>query len=136
LPSAPAAAMTGMNQAQADQVGWQRYTDQVARAAAGSAAIITSNYGQAGALDRFGPPDLPPVHSGHNALWELGGPAEGADPVLVVGGQAPAVRGLFAGCETVGHLDNGVAVENEEQGMPLVVCEGPVGPWEELWPRF
>lgn len=142
LPLLPVAAfgasgLAAVNSASADQVGWERYVEQVtdAATAAGADVIIASNYGEAGALDRFGS-GLPPVVSGHNALWELGGPAEDAATVVVVGGQSFSASDWFESCETVDELDNGVGVDNEEQGMPIIVCSGQIEPWSELWARF
>ena len=125
------------NPAGGDQVGWERYVEQVTDAATAADAdvIIASNYGEAGALDRFGS-GLPPVVSGHNALWDLAGPRDDASTVVVVGGQAVRARDWFDSCRAVDELDNGVGVDNEEQGMPILVCTGPIAPWSELWPRF
>lgn len=123
-----------------DQVGWPRYVEQVAAVWRGSgdadAAILTSNYGEAGAVARFGPAlGLPSPFSGHNHLWELGPPPERAGTVVVVGGQYESLVPLFAQCRVVTRLDNGVGVANEEQGVPVGVCTGPVEPWSTLWPR-
>jgi len=56
--------------------------------------------------------------------------------VLVVGYQLKAVRDLFGSCDVVGRLDNGVGVDNEEQGAPLAICRDPRRPWSAVWPRF
>lgn len=142
LPLLPVAAFgaSGLgetNSAAGDQVGWERYVEQVTDAATAADAdvIIASNYGEAGALDRFGS-GLPPVVSGHNALWGLTRPPDEASTVVVVGGQAVRAQEWFDSCRTVGELDNGVGVDNEEQGMPILVCSGPIEPWSELWARF
>jgi hypothetical protein len=132
-----ATGLASINSAAGDQVGWERYVGQVTDAAAITEpdVIIASNYGEAGALDRFGV-DLAPVVSGHNALWHLGGPPADADTALMVGWQVRAAQEWFAECETVGELDNGVGVDNEEQGAPLTLCSGPTEPWSRLWDRF
>jgi hypothetical protein len=114
------------------------YTDQVEAAAEGlpeDAVIITSNYGEAGALERYGE-DLPPVYSGHNALAEYGPPPAGAETVLAVGMDAAELGVHFDDCAVAGELDNGVGVDNEEQGRSVVVCRGPALPWTELWEEF
>ena len=98
LPALPVAtlAMTpiaDINQATSDQIGWPTYVQQVAEVHRGlppdqaaGAVIITANYGEAGALDRFGAPyDLPSVFSGHNELWFRGQPPDDADVVIAVG---------------------------------------------------
>lgn len=43
---------------------------------------------------------------------------------------------LFDECEVHGRLDNGLDVDNEEQGKPITVCSGIRTPWGEAWPRF
>ena len=137
LPVLAASGLSVANAATGDQVGWETYVAQVDRAAvaADADAIIATNYGEAGALDRFSTSGLP-VHSGHNALAGLGGPAADARTVVVVGGRDGFVDPYFERCEIVDRLDNGVGVGNEEQGRPVAVCVDPVAPWDELWPRF
>lgn len=125
-----------MNQLTADQVGWPEYADQVEDVVAGAGAdvVIASNYGEAGALDRYGA--TVPVVSGHNALADLAAPPEDADVVVIVGGQYDGIAHLFTSCQVAAELDNGYGVDNEEQGEPIAVCTGPVGPWSELWPQI
>lgn len=132
-----ASGLAEINSAAGDQVGWERYVEQVSDAASDVDAdvVIASNYGEAGALDRFGS-GLPPVVSGHNALWHLDSPPEDASTVVIVGGQGFRAMDWFDSCETVDELGNGVGVDNEEEGMPILVCSGPVEPWSTLWERF
>lgn len=141
LGSTPVPAV---NQVARDSVGWPVYVRQVAAAVDAlppeqreRVALVATNYGEAGALDRFGPEhELPEVHSGHNALADRPGPPADATVAVVVGWQAERVPSLFRSCETVGRLDNGVGVDNEEQGAPIAVCHDPVGGWAEVWPRL
>ena len=63
-------------------------------------------------------------------------PADSSTVVLVVGYQLDEVTALFASCEVVDRLDDGVGVDNEEQGAPVAVCRDPRGSWSSLWPRF
>ena len=56
--------------------------------------------------------------------------------MVIVGYQFDDVRGLFGSCEVVARLDNGVGVDNEEQGAPVALCRDPRMPWSALWPRF
>jgi hypothetical protein len=122
-----------------DQVGWPRYVEQVARVwddvLDPDAVVLTSNYGEAGAVDRFGPMlGLPSAYSGHNALGDLGPPPDTTETAVVVGAQYPELAPLFARCEVRALLDNGVGVDSEEQGVPVAVCRGPRRPWADLWP--
>ena len=125
----------------ADQVGWPEHVGRIAEAYRladdPGAVIITSNYGEAGAVDRFGPAlGLPAPHSGQNDLGKLAGPPEGTRTAVLVGYQGPLVEDLFASCEVVARLDNGTAVPNEEQDAPVAVCTDPLLPWSQIWPRF
>jgi hypothetical protein len=122
-----------------DSIGWPAYVRQVtgvydALPDRGHAAVFTSNYGEAGALhhDR---PDVP-VYSAQNALYDQARPPDTVTTVVVVGGQYPDVRPLFRRCTVETHLDNGVGVDNEEQGLPVAVCTGPTASWSALWPRL
>ena len=70
-----------INQAVSDQIGWPVYVRQITDVYAAlpaadreRAVIVTANYGEAGALDRYGR-DLPGVYSGHNELWYRGATA-------------------------------------------------------------
>lgn len=132
-----ASGLATVNSAAADQVGWERYAQQVRAVATAADAdvIATSNYGEMGALDRFGSGDAAVV-SGHNALWQMGRPADDADTVVIVGSRAGGAHRWFGECAVADELDNGVKVENEEQGMPVQVCTDPLEPWAKLWDRF
>ncbi len=137
VPALAASGLSAVNAAVGDQVGWPVYVAQVDAVATASDAdaIIATNYGEAGALDRFGTTGLP-VFSGHNALGPLATPAADVHTVVVVGGMDGFVSPFFGRCQVVDRLDNGVDVDNEEQGRPITVCEGPVAAWPTLWPRF
>jgi 4-amino-4-deoxy-L-arabinose transferase-like glycosyltransferase len=149
LPLLPLDALGGtpvpaINQATRDQVGWARYARQVADVVRSLPAdetarsvVIASNYGEAGAIARYGPAfGITDVVSGQNALHAQARPPDSAAVAVVVGGQLPAVQDLFASCQVMARLDNGVGVDNEEQGQPVAVCRGPLESWSVLWPRF
>ncbi|WP_353648195.1 hypothetical protein ABLG96_15245 [Nakamurella sp. A5-74] len=99
--------------------------------------IITSNYGEAGALDRFGPAaGLPPILSGHVALADQSRPPPTATVAVVVGGQLDQAVTLFESCTVVGVLDNGMDVDNQEQNQPIALCRNPIGGLPAIWPLF
>jgi hypothetical protein len=134
-----------INQAMRDQVGWQVYVRQVADVYARltpdeqrQAVIVTSNYGEAGSIDRYGGRfRLPPVYSGQNELFNFGPPPESASVVIAVFQDGTRLLAeAFATCNVEGVLDNGVGVDNEEQGTPVRICRGRRAPWRELWPAF
>ena len=45
-----------------------------------------------------------------------------------------ALQGSFSGCRLAARIDNGVALDNEEQGGPVWLCAATVEPWSTLWP--
>jgi hypothetical protein len=88
-------------------------------------------------VHRFGPEyGLPPVYSGQNELHRLGPPPESADvAILALQGRVDRFRNWFASCETVGPLDNGVGVANEENEEAVVyICRGRLRAWRDIWP--
>lgn len=134
----------GMNQLASDQIGWPTYVGQIAQvhhslpsAEAGRAVVVTSNYGEAGAVERYGPAlGLPKVYSGHNELYFTARPPDQAAVAIVVGGQVETAKGLFDSCQVVATLDNQVGVDNEEQGQPIAVCRQPSRQWGVIWPEL
>ena len=135
--------VAGVSPLLGDQVGWPAYVNQVAAAyhrAGGAEAgvqVIASNYGEAGAIARFGPAvGLPGPYSGQNSLHDLARPPAGTDVVVLLGGQLSSVERDFASCDIVDRLDNGEGVDNEEQGQPVAICRHPLKPWVTVWPHF
>lgn len=134
----------GPGEDQLETVGWPRFADAVAAAAATipaaqrtRAVVFAQNYGEAGALDRFGPAlGLPPVYSGHNGWAYWGRPPAGAAPVIVTGYDLGEARTRFRGCVRAATVDNGQGVDNEEQGGAILVCAAPRGGWLTAWPRL
>jgi hypothetical protein len=122
-----------------DSIGWPTYVRQVTQVYDAlpdhaRAAVFTSNYGEAGSIALYRP-DVP-VYSAQNALYDQARPPESVTTVVVVGGQYPQVRRMFDTCAVQTRLDNGVGVDNEEQGQPVAVCRGPQASWAVLWPRL
>jgi 4-amino-4-deoxy-L-arabinose transferase-like glycosyltransferase len=139
VSSVGATPIPAINPLVGDSVGWPAYVRQVTTAYdalpdQSSAVVVTSNYGEAGAVHHYAP-DVP-VFSGQNALYEQARPPASATTVVLVGGQYDEARRLFDSCRVVEHLDDGEEVDNEEQGLPIAVCRGPVDAWDVLWPRL
>ncbi|HEY0373612.1 MAG TPA: glycosyltransferase family 39 protein [Amnibacterium sp.] len=121
-----------------DQVGWPRYAAEVdaVRAVHGRATIVlTANYGEAGAIERFAPSLASRVYSGHNGMHTLTPPPAGTRTVVAVGRGLSWLRDSFTSCRTVAHLDSGLAVHSEEQGAPVQVCTGRSAPMSSIWAR-
>ncbi|MGW4632470.1 glycosyltransferase family 39 protein [Nocardia sp. NPDC004415] len=142
LPLLPVAAvpdtpMLAVNYDAGETIGWPRFVEQVAAARPPGAAILTANYGEAGAIEHYGAEyGLPTPHSGHNAYWSWGPPPDTATTVLTVGLDHDRVTALCASVEPAGVIDNGLGIDNDEQGAPLYVCRDPRHPWSEVWPHL
>jgi 4-amino-4-deoxy-L-arabinose transferase-like glycosyltransferase len=142
LPARALGPVLAVNPDAGEQVAWPRYVDQIAAvwkqlpgSQQATGVVLTENYGEAGAIDRYGAArGLPPAYSGHNGFAEWGQPFGQAGPVLVVGYADDSVRGrLFGSCEQDATLDNGYGLDTEEQGVPVWVCGQPPRPWAETW---
>ena len=130
-----------INQGTRDQIGWPTYVQTLSSVYSGlspsdqaRAIVLTGNYGEAGAVARYLPSI--PVYSGHNELWSYGPPP--ADrTVAVVWTESPSgPKTKFASCDKRATMDNGVGVDNEEQGSTVWVCRDPEGGWAAQWPSM
>ncbi|WP_153011593.1 glycosyltransferase family 39 protein [Serinicoccus chungangensis] len=128
-------ALSRVNPTIRDQVGWPGYAQQITSLRGAGEDVVVDTYALAGAVHRYGTAeDRAAVHSGHNALWDLGPPA--GDLVLLVGEDAVRQRDAFDTCRSAGTLETGPVVHPQLVHVPLLRCEGPVTDWQTLWPRF
>jgi hypothetical protein len=101
------------------------------------AVIFASNYGEAGAVDRYGPAlGLPHAYSGHNAYGYWGYPPGSIGPVVTIGFDPAGLRPHFRDCRLVARIQNSAGVDNDEDGEPVAVCRGPRRPWALEWPSL
>ena len=142
LPVLPVTAIgvsNALNPDLGETVGWPRFADTVAGVRAGlpdaRVAVLAHNYGEAGAVDRY-LPSLRPAYSGHNAYWDLGPPPDDATAVIVVGYAPEQLGAWFGRVEPAARIDNGVGLDNEEQGVRVWVARDRRAPWRELWPQL
>ncbi|QEC48718.1 glycosyltransferase family 39 protein [Baekduia soli] len=138
LPARDAGVVIAMNGDIGETIGWPALARTVAgvyRDTPGAPVILTSNYGEAGAIDRYGPAlGLPAAFSGHNAFHEWGPPPDRPSPVITVGFSAARLRADFTGCRVAARIDNAAGVDNDERGEPVDRCAGTRAPWSRLWP--
>ncbi|MFJ8916284.1 glycosyltransferase family 39 protein [Amycolatopsis sp. NPDC102389] len=135
LPVSVLAPILVVNKEQGEQSGWPelastvtRVWEQIPPEQRSTAVIFTRNYGQAGALEHYG---LPSVYSGHMSYADWGPPpSDAVGPVVVVG---PYLPDWFTGCREAAVHDNGLGVENDEQGVRISLCTGTSRPWSALW---
>ncbi|MGH9086073.1 MAG: glycosyltransferase family 39 protein [Acidimicrobiales bacterium] len=144
LPLSTTKVSATVNEAVAETVGWPELVAQVAGVVADLPAeerervvLLTGSYGEAGAIDRFGPAlGLPPAHSGHNGYGYFRQPTDDGATVVGVRLRTTYLSRHFEECDEVATVDNGFDVENEVQGVPIVVCRGLRGTWDEVWPAL
>jgi hypothetical protein len=124
----------------ADMHGWEELAASVAAvyrqlpaAEQAAACIYAQNYGEAGAIDHFGPAlGLPRAMSGHNNYWLWGpGDCSGA-VVLIIGGRGEDHLRNFATVEQVGVHDCTDCMPYEDD-LPLWVARGLRVPLAEAW---
>jgi hypothetical protein len=103
----------------------------------GAPSFAGGRYGEAGAIDRYGPAvRLPHAHSGHNAYGLWGPPPPGAGPVIAVGLPVAGLAEHLRDCAPAGRIDNRAGIDNDERGAPIVICAGPRGSWAAVWPTL
>lgn len=129
-------AILAINKEAGETVGWPQFTARIADVRAQSAPgadLITGNYGEAAAIERFGARyDLPTPHSVHNAYWWWGPPAD-AHAVIILGIPTDRLARFCADSEPLGRIDNGLGIHNDEQGRVIMLCRTPRLPWSEMW---
>jgi len=136
VPADRAGQVVATNPDVGETIGWPRFTQTIAdvyRHVPG-AVTLPSNYGEAGAIDRYGPAlGLPHAYSGHNAFGDWGPPPNGSAPVVAVGLDRSDIATTLRDCRLRAHIDDGVGIDNDEQGAPVDVCRGPQRPWSAQW---
>jgi 4-amino-4-deoxy-L-arabinose transferase-like glycosyltransferase len=129
-----------------EEVGWPELTQEVARiwntidpAERSQAGIFCGNYGEAGAINLYGPAyRLPPVISGINSYWLRGPGNPSPKTVIVVGSNREGVEEACTSVQLVGHITNAAHVSNEEteRHPDIFICRGMRQPLEKMWPRL
>jgi hypothetical protein len=98
------------------------------------AAIFARNYGEAGAIDFFGPRyGLPKAISGHQNYY-LWGPRNYTGEVIIVLGYRPELANRTCGTvEVVGAVGHPYAMAEEH--YTIFICRGLKGGLQESWPE-
>jgi len=126
-----------------EEIGWPELVQAVAGVRDGLPAedrkrlgVLTGNYGEAGAIDLYGPPySLPRAISGVNSYWLRGYGDPPPETVIAVGLSRRSLDRVFESCELAGHVTNRYNVKNEETTShpDIFLCRRPRQPWPELW---
>ncbi len=128
-----------------EQIGWPQLVAQVAGvyralppAERVRTAIYANNYGEAGAIDRYGAQyGLPPAISGINSYWYRGYGTPPPTTVIVLGDDAGGISDTPATCTLVGRIRIPYGVENEESSHPdIYLCRDLRIDWAKAWPHM
>lgn len=129
-------------QLMADRFGWKEMAEEVARIYhalppedRARAAIFGQNYGQAGAIDLYGPSlGLPKAISGHLSYFLWGPRGYTGDVMIVLDDDRETLEKLFTNVELAGHVSHPYSMPY--QHFDVWVCRRPRLPLRELWPRL
>lgn len=131
-------------QLQADMLGWPELEASVAAVwrtlsddERAHTAIVASNYGEAGALNFFGPRDgLPRAVSGHNSYF-VWGPG-GSDPAVILrlNGKVESWKDDCAEARIAGRFGDSEYVMPYEHDRPILLCRGAKISLSAEWGSF
>lgn len=126
----------------ADQFGWEEMTATVARVynslppeVRAGTAIFGQNYGQAGAIDLFGPKyGLPPAISGHQTYFLWGPRNYTGESVIVMQGRQQELEQRFASVQKVASVYHPYSMPYEH--FDVFYCRGLKQSLKEIWPQL
>jgi hypothetical protein len=127
-----------------EEIAWPRLVALVAReydalpaAQRRQATILTGNYGEAGALERYGPAlGLPQACSGANNFWLWGPPPADDSAAIAVNVDPALLRREFTRVRLAAVFWNGLGVSDDEQGARIYIATGLRSSWAQAWPAF
>lgn len=129
-----------------EELGWPELVSEVARIRDSLSpqqrerlAVLGTNYGEAGAINLYGPQHgLPAAISGVNSFWARGYGDPEPQTVIILGLNREYVNNHFTSCRLAGHTPNPYHVSNEEtrEHPDIFVCGPPKAGWAEYWKNF
>jgi 4-amino-4-deoxy-L-arabinose transferase-like glycosyltransferase len=151
VPVAPAGSdwakrAMALNEDFREEIGWPELVESIAQVRdslpnedRASLGILAVNYGEAGAVNLYGPQHgLPRAISGVNSFWQRGYGDPPPETLIVVGADLDDLQGEFASCHLAARVWNRLGVRNEEtRGHPSIfVCRQLLKPWPQFWRDF
>ena len=126
----------------ADQFGWEEMAAAVARVynnlppeVRAKTAIFGQNYGQAGAIDLFGPKyGLPRAISGHQNYFFWGPRDYTGESMIILDDRPERLAQLFDHFEKVARVEHPYSMPY--QHFDVFYCRGLRGSLQELWPQI
>jgi Dolichyl-phosphate-mannose-protein mannosyltransferase len=144
LPRTETSHTAPLPQIFADQFGWQEMAASVGHVYnhlhpedKKRAAIFCQNYGEAGAIDFFGPQfGLPPAISGHQNYF-LWGPRDwNGEVALVLDTRDDNEREQFASMEDLGQIVSSPWAMPFERRTHIYLCHGLKANVQDVWPQI
>jgi 4-amino-4-deoxy-L-arabinose transferase-like glycosyltransferase len=125
----------------ADQFGWEEMTATIAGVFNNlpaeirpRTAIFGQNYGEAAAIDMFGPKyGLPPATSGHQSYFLWGPRGYSGESVIVMHGNREDLESKFAEVQKVASVYHPYSMPFEH--FDVFYCRGLKRPLSEIWPQ-
>ncbi len=126
----------------ADMFGWEEMTVEAARIYNSlppdrrpKTAILAGTYGQAAAIDLFGPKyGLPQSISPHQSYFFWGPREYTGESVIVLGVRRQELESYFNSVEPAGEVGHPYAMPNEH--FPVYYCRQPKISLQQLWPSL
>ena len=126
-----------------DQRGWENQAKVVAEvfhrlspAEQADCIIFAGNFGEAGAIDFYGPAlGLPPVTAIHQNYYFWGPPAKSGKVIIFFGVGRDALEQNFGDVQPAATIKSPEAVPHE-QSVPVYICRQPRVNLKEAWPRL
>jgi hypothetical protein len=128
-----------------EEFGWPELVETIAKVRnqlppeqRAHTAVLVGNYGEAGAVDLYGPAlGLPNAISGINSYWFNGYGDPPPQTLIVVGINQHFVDSNFTGCRLAAKVSNREGIENEETSHAnIFICGPPQKGWSEFWKDF
>jgi len=125
----------------ADQFGWEEMVATVARVynalpaeSRTRTAIFGQNYGQAGAIDLFGPKyGLPKAISGHQNYFFWGPRNYSGESMIVMQGRQEELEKYYTSVEKAASVYHPYSMPYEH--FDIFYCRGLKWPLKDVWPR-
>ena len=136
----------GVDHEYSEEIGWPELVRTVASvydslppAERARTSILAGNYGEAGALDVYGPArHLPQVISEVDSYFARGYGSAPPESAIVLGYDMDDATMLFDTCRVVAHVTNSHGIVNEETRFhpDVLLCTGPSANWPERWEKM
>jgi hypothetical protein len=126
----------------ADEFGWQEMVEKVAKIykslspeERARTAIFSNNWGDAAAVDFYGPRyGLPQAISRHNSYWIWGPRNYDGSTMIILHSDGRGDRQHFQSVEAVGRVEH--PYSRRDEYFDIYLCRGPKENLQQVWPNL